>query len=44
MGGTLAPEGTPGGGLTTTISLPAAAPHPDGPAHAADPAILDRLG
>jgi two-component system, OmpR family, sensor histidine kinase KdpD len=30
MSGTLSPEGTPGGGLTMTISLPAAAqPHPD---------------
>src|SRR5262249_13476785 len=43
MGGTLVPELTPGGGLTMTISLPAAEPATDGPDQAADPAILDRL-
>jgi two-component system sensor histidine kinase KdpD len=43
MGGTLTPEATRGGGLTMTISLPAAPAHPDGPGQAADPAILDRL-
>ena len=35
MGGTLEPEDTPGGGLTMTLSLPAA-PDPGGP----DPAGL----
>ncbi|GAB1644118.1 DUF4118 domain-containing protein [Krasilnikovia sp. MM14-A1259] len=39
MGGTLEPEATPGGGLTMTISLPAAEPAEQ----AADPAILDRI-
>ncbi len=44
MGGTLTPEHTPGGGLTMTVSLPAAEPTADhGPDQAADPAILDRI-
>ncbi len=43
MGGTLTPENTPGGGLTMTLSLPAAEPAQDGPDQAADPGILDRL-
>ncbi len=43
MGGTLTPEATPGGGLTMTLSLPAAEPTTDGPSQAADPAILDRI-
>jgi two-component system sensor histidine kinase KdpD len=43
MGGTLVPEATPGGGLTMTLSLPAAEPTTDGPSQAADPAILDRI-
>ena len=44
MGGTLTPEHTPGGGLTMTVSLPAAEPAAaDGPDQAADPAILDRV-
>jgi two-component system sensor histidine kinase KdpD len=43
MGGTLTPENTPGGGLTMTLSLPAAKPTTAVPEQAADPAILDRL-
>jgi two-component system sensor histidine kinase KdpD len=43
MGGTLNPEATPGGGLTMTLSLPAAPAQPGDPSEAADPAILDRL-
>jgi len=46
MGGTLSPETTPGGGLTMTLTLPAAEP-PDAEsadaADAADRAILQRL-
>ena len=46
MGGTLTPETTPGGGLTMTLTLPAAArrrpPSPDWPSRsAADRAIVD---
>jgi two-component system sensor histidine kinase KdpD len=43
MGGTLTPDNTPGGGLTMTLSLPAARPETSGPGQAADPAILDRI-
>jgi two-component system sensor histidine kinase KdpD len=49
MGGHLSPDTTPGGGLTMTLSLPAAdlgdgaAPPPDIDIQRADPAILDRL-
>jgi two-component system sensor histidine kinase KdpD len=43
MGGTVTPETTPGGGLTMTVSLPAAEPATDGPGQDADPAILDRI-
>jgi len=43
MSGTLRPEGTPGGGLTMIISLPAAAP-PSGDAEAVGaPSITARL-
>jgi two-component system sensor histidine kinase KdpD len=42
MGGTLTPEHTPGGGLTMTISLPAADITPPG-GERADPAVLDRI-
>jgi two-component system, OmpR family, sensor histidine kinase KdpD len=38
MGGTLEPEDTPGGGLTMTLSLPAA-PSPDEPFSAELPAL-----
>ena len=40
MGGTLEPEETPGGGLTMTLSLPAA-PSPDRPFSAELPAVPD---
>ncbi len=40
MGGTLEPEETPGGGMTMTLSLPAA-PTPDGPA-AGEPGQRER--
>jgi two-component system, OmpR family, sensor histidine kinase KdpD len=44
MGGTLQPEITPGGGLTMTLSLPAAENGETvDPEQRADPAILDRL-
>jgi two-component system sensor histidine kinase KdpD len=43
MGGTLTPDATPGGGLTMTLSLPAADPEAGDPTQAADPAILDRI-
>jgi two-component system sensor histidine kinase KdpD len=44
MGGTLQPENTPGGGLTMTLSLPAADSRPArDPEQLADPAVLDRL-
>ena len=43
MGGTLTPDDTPGGGLTMTLSLPAAEPTIDRSGQAADPAILDRI-
>ena len=43
MGGTLQPDTTPGGGLTMTLSLPAADESAGTPEAAADPAILDRL-
>ena len=43
MGGTLAPEATPGGGLTMTVSLPTAGSSADLPGQAADPAVLDHL-
>jgi two-component system sensor histidine kinase KdpD len=47
MGGTLEPEGTPGGGLTMTLTLPTAeavvAPLPIDPTEAADPLLLHQL-
>ena len=43
MGGTLTPDHTPGGGLTMTVSLPAAEPAAGDPDQAADPAILNRI-
>jgi two-component system sensor histidine kinase KdpD len=43
MGGTLIPDTTPGGGLTMTLSLPAAEPATSSPGQAADPAILDHI-
>ena len=43
MGGTLTPDATPGGGLTMTLSLPAAEPVEGGPDQAAAPAILDHI-
>jgi two-component system sensor histidine kinase KdpD len=43
MGGTLTPDATPGGGLTMTLSLPAAEPVEGGPDQAADPALLDHI-
>jgi two-component system sensor histidine kinase KdpD len=52
MGGTLTPDATPGGGVTMTVSLPAASPAPSAPegareaadrADLADPAVLDRV-
>ena len=39
MGGTLEPEETPGGGLTMSISLPAAASHPAPPSLATPPSL-----
>jgi two-component system, OmpR family, sensor histidine kinase KdpD len=47
MGGMLAPETTPGGGLTMTLSMPAAdlgdRAEPTDTTQIADPAILSRL-
>jgi two-component system, OmpR family, sensor histidine kinase KdpD len=43
MGGTLTPDTTPGGGLTMTLSLPAAEPATDGSNQDAAPAILDHI-
>jgi two-component system sensor histidine kinase KdpD len=44
MGGTVTPEATPGGGLTMTLSLPAAGSGElENETQAADPAVLERL-
>ncbi len=43
MGGTLATDPTPGGGLTTIVSMPAAPPRTGDADQNADPAVLDRL-
>ena len=44
MGGALAPEQTPGGGLTMTLTLPSAERDLSGlPVEAADPALLAHL-
>jgi two-component system sensor histidine kinase KdpD len=44
MGGTLIPDTTPGGGLTMTLSLPAAGSATDDPGRATDSAIFDHIG
>jgi two-component system sensor histidine kinase KdpD len=43
MGGTLVPDTTPGGGLTMTLSLPAAEPTTEHPGRAADSAVFGHL-
>jgi two-component system sensor histidine kinase KdpD len=44
MGGTLAPEETPGGGLTMVVSVPAAGTAPAGDPHSPDEAVDGSVG